>query len=196
MDSRFGRHRARTSQKAHAVPITDAAALLSDGTTLLRAGKAAKALPLLERARRALAESMSAAMNLEGAYIIAGRHRDAVPLLEWAGEREPDNSMVWLNLGAAYLGNPVLATGEMQERALAAFRRALEIDRCANHAHYNIGLIERDRCHWAHASAHFRAALETDPSDQDAATMLKENEAKMVEDILPSAGDQAGADGG
>ncbi len=54
---------------------------------------------------------------------MAGRHREAIPLLETARDAEPDNAMIWTNLGAAYLGNPIVATPEQQMQATLPLKR-------------------------------------------------------------------------
>jgi predicted Zn-dependent protease len=113
------------------------------------------------------------AINLGGAYILGGQFQRAVPVLEAVVEREPDNAMVWTNLGAAYLGNPVLATTEQQDRAIVAFERALECDPAAPHVAYNIGLIYRDREDRERAIYWFTRALRADPLDADARRILE-----------------------
>jgi tetratricopeptide (TPR) repeat protein len=80
---------------------------------------------------------------------------------------------VWTNLGAAYLGNPVLATDEQQRKAIGAFRQAYELDPRTPSVAYNIGLIYRDRKALAKALKWFRRALEADPHDRDARNILQ-----------------------
>ena len=79
----------------------------------------------------------------------------------------------WTNLGAAYLGNPVLATAEQQDKAIAAFERALECDPVAPHVAYNLGLIYRDRNDRDRAIHWFTRALQADPLDRDARRILE-----------------------
>ena len=106
------------------------------------------------------------------AYTLAGRHREAVPLLETARDLEPVNPMVWVNLGAAYLGNPVLASDRQQLRAIGAFETALELDPVSPNVHYNLGLIYVDRAEPDLAIEAFRQAADTDPADGDARRWL------------------------
>lgn len=146
---------------------------LIQGTRLLHQRKPADALPFLERAHKLKPDHPDAALNLGGAYIMAGRHKLAVAVLERAVAHTPDNAQLWINLGAAYLGNPITATDERQQRALAAFHRALEIDPLAHSVAYNIGLIHRDRGEIALAVAAFRRAVLADPNDRDAQRMLE-----------------------
>ncbi len=148
------------------------------GTRLLSQRRPDDALPFLERAHKLKPDNPDAALNLGGAYIMAGKHRLAVRVLESAIERTPGNAQLWINLGAAYLGNPITATDERQRRALAAFNRALEIDPLARSVAYNIGLIHRDRGEIDLAIAAFRRAVLADPYDRDAQLMLRKLEAR------------------
>ncbi|MEW5987420.1 MAG: tetratricopeptide repeat protein [Chloroflexota bacterium] len=147
-------------------------AFFQRGTELLREGRAAEAIPLLERAHGLDGEHVDAALNLSAAYILGGRFRQAVAKLEALSQAAPDNVMVWTNLGAAYLGNPVLATGEMQLRAIAAFEKALAINPIAPNVAYNIGLIYLDRQEREQAVAWFERALQANPHDRDAQRRL------------------------
>lgn len=81
--------------------------------------------------------------------------------------------MVWINLGAAYLGNPVLAGDREQRLAISAFEKALEIDPAAPSVAYNIGLIYRDRKDNDLASYWFNEAVKQNPMDKDARRILK-----------------------
>ena len=145
---------------------------MTQGTRLLSQRKPNDALPFLERAHKLKPDNPDAALNLGGAYIMAGKHKLAIVILESAVARTPDNAQLWINLGAAYLGNPITATDERQQRALAAFNRALEIDPLAHSVAYNIGLIHRDRGEIELAIAAFRRAVLADPYDRDAQRML------------------------
>jgi len=149
---------------------------LLTGTRLLAEGKTDEALPLLENAHKLKPDNADAALNLGGAYIMAGRHKLAVPVLERAVEYLPANAQLWINLGAAYLGNPITATGERQQRALEAFGHALEIDPLARSVAYNMGLIHRDRGEIDLAIAAFRRAVLADPNDRDAQRLLERTE--------------------
>ncbi len=113
---------------------------------------------------------------------MAGRHKKAIPLLEAARDAEPGNAMVWINLGAAYLGNPVLATDEQQTRAIEAFEKALELNPVAPSVHYNLGLIYIDRKEPDLALAAFRQAVQTDPMDRDARLWIRRLEEKEADE--------------
>ncbi|MDX1617106.1 MAG: tetratricopeptide repeat protein, partial [Candidatus Promineifilaceae bacterium] len=119
--------------------------LFREGTRLLHAGRAERARDLLDEAHALRPDHADAALNLSGALILTRKFRRAVRLLEDLVEVQPDNPMVWTNLGAAYLGNPVLADDRMQRRAIEAFKQALELNPAAPNVAYNIGLICRDR---------------------------------------------------
>ena len=75
---------------------------------------------------------------------------------------------VWINLAAAHLGRLELSGPQQQERAIAAYERALQLDPGAPNVHYNLGLIYKDRRDWPRAQAQFRRALEVNPDDDDA----------------------------
>jgi len=147
--------------------------LFRQGTTLLHQGKANDALPLLQQAHKLAPEHVDAGINLAGAYILTKKFTKAVAVLEPLREVEPHNAMIWTNLGAAYLGNPVLATDEQQRQAIAAFEQALAIDPVAYSVAYNIGLIYRDRQENEQAIRWFRQAVQTNPRDKDARRILK-----------------------
>lgn len=146
--------------------------LLRAGTSLLRQGKAEDALPYLKEAYTLDPDNSDAALNLSGAYILDGQFRKAVRILERLSKEEPDNPMVWTNLGAAYLGNRALAVKKHQLKAIAAFKRALEINPEVPNVAYNIGLIYKDRGESEKALHWFRQATETNPEDHDAHMLL------------------------
>jgi len=156
--------------------------LLNRGARLLEQGKAAEAIPHLERAYQLDKSSVPAQINLGGAYVMAGRHEKAVPLLEDARDAEPQNVMVWINLGAAYLGNPILATAEQQMQAIRAFEAALELSPAAPNVNYNLGLIHVDRQEHDLAMVAFQRAIQINPLDRDARAWLRKLEAKQQEE--------------
>ena len=147
-------------------------ALFRRGTELLHQGKVQEAAALLEEAHSLKPEHFDASLNLSGAYILTKKFKQAVSLLEALREQTPDNAMVWTNLGAAYLGNPVLARDEDQLRAIAAFEQALLLNPIAPNVAYNIGLIYRDRRENEMAVAWFQRALQANPNDHDARNFI------------------------
>lgn len=156
--------------------------LLNMGADLLQRGRAADALPHLERAWELDGENTAAAINLGGAYVMLGRFKLAVPVLEKAAELEAGNPMVWMNLGAAHLGNPVLASAEKQERAIRAFERALALNPSLPNVHYNLGLIFHDQGKLACALENFERALQVNPLDHDARTWIERIGGLLAED--------------
>lgn len=144
-----------------------------EGTLLLHQGKPGKALPLLEEAYRINPDNVDAALNLSGAYILTKKFKRAIEVLESICDVAGDNAMVWTNLGAAYLGNPILADKEDQLKAIAAFERALEINPVAPNVAYNIGLIYRDRKEFGAAKYWFGQAIKSNPNDRDAQRILE-----------------------
>lgn len=141
---------------------------LSQGTLLLKAGKHQQALKPLEAAYEMDSDHYDVAFNLAGAYILNKKFKRSAELLEKLAEAEPDNPEVWQNLGAAYLGNPVLASEEDQMRAVDSFIHALNLKPNMPNIAYNIGLIHKDRKEWDAAFKWFEIAVKTDPSDNDA----------------------------
>ncbi len=142
--------------------------LLTRGTRALQHGDITKATRFLERAHQLDPHNPDAALNLGGAYILSKKFKQAVAVLEPLSRQEPDNPMVWTNLGAAYLGNPILASDQAQQQAIAAFKRALELDPNTPNVAYNLGLIYRDRQEFDEALFWFRKAAQTNPNDRDA----------------------------
>ncbi|MBE2201630.1 MAG: tetratricopeptide repeat protein [Anaerolinea sp.] len=148
-------------------------AVFKHGTQLLHRGKGDEALPFLERAYQLEPTHVDVGINLSGAYILTKQFRKAADVLRPLTELAPENAMIWTNLGAACLGNPVLSRDEEQIQAIAAFEKALAIDPVAPHVAYNIGLIYRDRRETDKAIYWFRRALQANPNDRDAASLLR-----------------------
>lgn len=147
--------------------------LFREGTHLLHQGKVTEAQPLLEEAHKLDPDHMDTALNLSGVYILTKKFRKAVALLERFSEEYPEEAMLWTNLGAAYLGNPVLAREEDQLRAIGAFEKALVANPVAPNVAYNIALIYRDRKETDEAITWFKKAIQANPNDQDARNLLR-----------------------
>jgi tetratricopeptide (TPR) repeat protein len=150
------------------------------GTELLHKGKALEAIPYLERAHDINPQDIDAGVNLAGAYILGKKFKKAVSVLEPLSETYPDHPMIWINLGASYLGNPVLAKDEDQQRAISAFERALELNPVAPSVAYNLGLIYRDRQEYDRAIEWFKSAVQHNPRDQHARNILAKLEADSI----------------
>ncbi len=147
--------------------------LLNEGARLLRAGRADEALTPLRRAYELAPEDPDVLMTYGGALIMNAKWSKAVALLERAVEMHPENARLWLNLAAAYLGRLEFSSRRAQDRAIEAYKRAIEIDPIAPSAHYNVGLIHAERQDWEQAEEWFEAALRANPADKDAAYWLK-----------------------
>lgn len=147
-------------------------ALFRQGSELLYRGKVNDAVVILEQAYALKPDHFDASLNLSGAFILTKKFKKAVSLLEKLRVQAPNNAMVWTNLGAAYLGNPVLARDEEQIKAIKAFEQALKLDPVAPNVAYNIGLIYRDRREYELAMAWFSRAIQANPNDQDARNLL------------------------
>lgn len=143
-------------------------ALFRRGSEMLHRGNTERAMQLLERAYQLDKTHVDTAVNLSGAYILNKKFKQAVEILEPISQQAPDHAMVWTNLGAAYLGNPILARDEEHLKAIAAFKKALSIDPIAPHVAYNLGLIYRDRGELEEAIHWFGRAIKANPNDQDA----------------------------
>jgi tetratricopeptide (TPR) repeat protein len=146
--------------------------LFKIGTNLLHKGQTKASIQYLENANAIQPSDLDCAINLSGAYILSKKFRQAVALLEPITEENPGTAMIWINLGAAYLGNPFLAGEDQQKKAIAAFERALEIDPAAPSVAYNIGLIYRDRKEYDMAFYWFNVAVDHNPKDEDARRQL------------------------
>ena len=88
--------------------------------------------------------------------------------------QHPHSARLWLNLAAAYLGRLELSTRKRQDQAIAAYKKAIELDPAAPNAHYNLGLIYAERKEWADAADWFQAARRAHPADRDATIRLKQ----------------------
>jgi tetratricopeptide (TPR) repeat protein len=166
---------------ARAAGHSRARELLNQAVHLLHEGRVEEALNHLEKAHRLDGTSVPILLTFGGACILAGRHKHAIPLLEAAREAEPHNAMIWTNLGAAYLGNPVLATPEQQALAIAALQQALALDPEAPSVHYNLGLIYVDRGEYDQARREFRCAIQSNQDDRDAQIWLRRLSEAAVE---------------
>ncbi len=147
---------------------------------LLHQGQAEEAATLLRPLYERNPDDVEVALNLGGAYILQYRFDEAMPVLERAAQAAPDNESVWVNLAAARLGRLEESDEEKQNRAIAAYERALEANPAAPNVHYMLGLIYRGRKDNLRAAAHFTRALEQDPGDNDARRMLSSIAAESV----------------
>ncbi len=145
---------------------------LNESARLLSQNRPGEAVELLLPLYRVAPEHPDVLINLSGAYVLQRRWNKAVQLLTKAVERHPDNAMLWMNLGAAELGRLETSGPRQQDRAIAAYERALAVDAETPNAHYHLGLIYKERGELSRAAAFFQRALEVNPADRDARAWL------------------------
>ncbi|KAA3664071.1 MAG: tetratricopeptide repeat protein [Chloroflexi bacterium] len=161
--------------------------LFRRGTELLKRGDMSKAAQLLQRAHQLDPQHVDVAINLSGAYILAKKFKKAVAVLEPLSRTDSDHVMLWTNLGAAYLGNPIIANNEEQLQAIDAFKRALDLNPIAPNVAYNIGLIYRDRREYDKAIQWFERAIKANPNDKDARILIERIQQKQAENPSENA---------
>lgn len=154
---------------------------LNESAALLRQQRATEAVEMLLPLAQAAPDHPDVAINLAGAYILQRKWGRAVRLLEDALKMHPDNVMLWINLGAAQLGNLKTAGPRQQEKAIAAYERALQVDPVAPNVHYHLGLIYKEAGDMERARLAFQGALQANPADRDAAYWLSRLDEQAVE---------------
>jgi len=147
--------------------------LLKEGVRLINAGRYGEAIDVLEEANRLLPDDPDIMMTLGGALIMARKWTRAERFLEEAVEKHPENARLWLNLAAAILGRLETSPRYRQDRAIEAYKKAIELDPVAPSAHYNVGLIYADRKDWDQAVRWFEDAVRANPADKDARWWLE-----------------------
>lgn len=153
-------------------PLPNFQGIINDSAKLLRQNRPGEAASLLEPLYKEAPTHPDVAINLGGAYILQRKWDRAVRVLSKAAEAHPQNAMLWVNLGAAHLGNLETAGPKQQERAIRAYEHALQVDASAPNVHYHLGLIYKERGELSRAMAFFQRALEVQPADQDAGYWL------------------------
>ncbi len=156
---------------------------------------------LLEPLYAADPENLDAAINLGGAYILQRKWSKAVDVLRAATAAHPENAMLWVNLAAAELGQLETAGPQHQEKAMAAYAKALALDPRTPNVHYQLGLIHKERGELDEAAALFRQALQVNPADPDARLWLDriehvQAELNMTAAAAPEKAPNAGANNG
>lgn len=142
--------------------------ILNESAHLLRQNQGSAAADLLVPLHEERPTDPDVAINLGGAYILQRKWNRAVKVLGKAAVANPDNVMLWTNLGAAELGTLETAGPRQQDRAIRAYERALQVDPTAPNVHYHLGLIYKERGELMRASAFFQRALEVNANDSDA----------------------------
>ena len=149
-------------------PLFDLQRTINESAQLLQQNRPEEAAALLEPHQQQTSTHPDLAINLGGAYILQQKWERAVRVLSKAADANPENVMLWVNLGAAHLGNLQTAGPKQQERAIRAYERALTIDPLTPNVHYHLGLIYKARGELTRAIAFFQRALEVEPTDRDA----------------------------
>lgn len=150
-----------------------------------------KLLPLYAQAP----EHPDVLINLSGAYVLQRKWNRAVQVLNEAVKLHPQNAMLWMNLGAAQLGRLETAGPRQQDKAIAAYQRALQANPEAPNVHYHLGLIYKERGELSRASAFFQRALEVNPADRDARFWLDRLTSLILEETQAKRrGHEADAD--
>lgn len=156
---------------------------LNQSALLLRQNRPGEAVALLLPLYQVAPDHPDVLVNLSGAYVLQRRWNKAVELLTQAVARHPNHSMLWMNLGAAELGRLETAGPRQQEKAIAAFQRAIQVDAETPNAHYHLGLIYKERGELSRAAAFFQRALEVNPADRDAQLWLDRLTPLIMEEI-------------
>ena len=168
--------------------------LLLESARHLQQNEPKEAELLLEPLYAADPGNLDAAINLGGAYILQRKWSKAVDVLRSATSAHPENAMLWVNLAAAELGQLETAGPQHQEKAMAAYAKALELDPGAPNVNYQLGLIHKERGELDEAAAMFRKALQVNPADRDARLWLDRIEQVQAElnktDTAASASEQ------
>jgi len=149
-------------------PLSDLQRTINDSANLFQQNLPQEAPTLLEPYHQQTPTHPDLAINLGGAYILQQKWDRAVRVLSKAADANPENVMLWVNLGAAHLGNLQTAGPKQQERAIRAYERALTIDPATPNVHYHLGMIYKARGEFNRATAFFQLTLEVQPADRDA----------------------------
>jgi arylsulfatase A-like enzyme/Tfp pilus assembly protein PilF len=125
---------------------------------LLRRGRAAEALPLIERSIAANPRSAVLRHRLGNAYRALGRHRQAIESLRRALDLDPASIACLTDLGAAFLEAGELGSAE------ETFVRVTRLNPRAAEAYSNLALIEMKRGRREAAARLYERSLEEDPN--------------------------------
>jgi tetratricopeptide (TPR) repeat protein len=130
---------------------------LAEADALLRRGRPADAVRLLEEIVRDGPDSAAAWLRLGQALLVLGEHEAARRALEQAVERQPDSVEAWFRLGCAryFLGG--------HREAADAFRRALHLKPDHTLAHYDLGQCLKQLGDADGAAEEFRQTLHCQP---------------------------------
>ncbi len=167
---------------------------LNESAQLLRQNRPGEAENKLMPLYESTPDHPDVLINLSGAYILQRKWDKAVRLLNKGAKAHPNNAMLWMNLGAAQLGRLETAGPKQQERAIEAFQRAIQVNAETPNAHYQLGLIYKERGELTRAAAFFQRALEVDPADRDARYWL-DRLPQLAQAAAQAEDDAAGSSG-
>lgn len=158
----FARHAAQTdvagSEVLLRVDPNNAANITLLGSSYMRLGRYAEAIPHLERALRLGPSSTNAENFLGGALLATGRPAEALAHFRRATQLAPRDANLRFNLARA-----LAATGN-SSGAIEALRRAIEIDPRMPEAHQELGVLLYERNQLDEAISHLREAARLAPS--------------------------------
>jgi Flp pilus assembly protein TadD len=127
------------------------------GTSYVRAGRYAEAVPTLQRALELAPGSASTENYLGGALLALGRLPDALPHFRNASRLAPGDAHLRFNLAKVLAG-----AGQPRDAAIE-YRRALDLDQGFADAHQHLGVLLFAENRLAEALVHLRRAAELSP---------------------------------
>ena len=141
---------------------------------LLRSGKLAEAVSMLESLNRSAPNNANVLYNLGVAYSELGQEDEAIIRLKKAVQLDPSHAHAWVGIGNAYYRL------NKREQALEAFEKAVEADPDDGYTKRNLGGILMSFQRTTEAVEHLRKALELLPDDAQAIFGL----ASALEDVV------------
>ncbi|KPF61695.1 hypothetical protein D621_00215 [beta proteobacterium AAP51] len=126
---------------------------------LLRAGKLAEALPLLESLNKSAPNNADVLYNLGVAYSELGQHDEAIIRLKKCVQIDPTYAHAWVGIGNAYYRL------RKKEQALDAFEKAVKANPKDGYTRRNLGGMLLGSGRSQEAVEHLRQALALMPDD-------------------------------
>lgn len=126
---------------------------------ILKSGRLAEALPMLESLNKSAPNNTDVLYNLGITYSELGQHDEAVIRLKKAVQLDPGYAHAWVGIGNAYYRMRKTA------QALEAFRKAVEANPEDGYSQRNLGGILLGYGKADEAVAHMRKALDLLPDD-------------------------------
>jgi len=132
------------------------------GVYLAETGRVDEAIPMLERATKAVPDSVDGLNALGIAYARAGRPSEAIATFQQILSMDPRNAYALENLGTTHLGG-----GNLSDAA-EAFEAALVHAPRSSRAHAGLGVIASHQGRMDDAIGRWHKAVELDPRNFDA----------------------------